>query len=179
MAAMLILIGLFNAGYALAMGGVATELDALREQVISNSSDMKIGKFFSVVSGGLLSVGQYAEGKIIKGIVEDLPPLWWMAMLSWTRVVVSIVGFALGWCLIFRRPLAFTVLPFWSAVSILLSLVTLFTSFDIIQLLYVEGGFLVVLVLGTLDVGLHLAWPGYVFVRMKQSGFTLMIRRDR
>ena len=177
MATMLILLGLFNAGFALLMGGVATELDSLREQVISSSSDMKIGKFFNVVSGGLLSVGQYAEGKIIKGIVEDLPPLWWMAMLSWARVLISLAAFALGWCVVARRPLAFKLLPLWAVLSSLLFVVSLFSSFDIIRLVYVETGFLLVFLLGILDVGLHLVWPGYILLRLRKAGFKLPLRR--
>ncbi|MEC7351957.1 MAG: hypothetical protein VYD99_02440 [Planctomycetota bacterium] len=178
MATMLILLGLFNAGFALLMGGVATELDSLREQVLSSSSDMKIGKFFNVVSGGLLSVGQYAEGKIVKGIVEGLPPLWWMAMLSWARVLISLVAFALGWCVVVRRPLAFRLLPFWAALSSVLFVFSLFSSFDVIRLVYVETGLLLVLLLGILDIGLHLVWPGYILLRLRKAGFKLLPGRS-
>ena len=169
MATMLILLGLFDAGLSLVMGGLATELDALRQQVESSSTDMHIGKFFNVLSGGLVNVGKFAEGTMIKEIVKDLPALWWMAMLAWSRLLISLLGFILGWCLIRRGSLCVRLLLIWSVLSVGLFFVELFSSFDLIRLVYAEGGIWGFIVLAFLNLGLHLVWPVYVFWRLKRA----------
>ena len=169
MATMLILLGLFDAGLSLVMGGLATELDALRQQVESSATDMHIGKFFNVLSGGLVNVGKFAEGTVIKQIVQDLPALWWMAMLAWSRLLLSLIGFGLGWCLVSRRAFCIRLISIWSIVSFLFFFVELFSSFDLIRLVYAEGGLWAFFVLAFLNVGLHLVWPACVFWKFRSA----------
>ena len=170
MATMLILLGIFDAGLSLVMGGLATELDALRQQVESSSTDMHIGKFFNVVSGGLVNVGRFAEGTMVKEIVKDLPALWWMAVLAWSRLLISLVGFSLGWFLVWRKSFCFRLLLIWSVVSAGFFFFELFSSFDLIRLVYVEGGVWSFCVLSLLNVGLHLVWPAFVFLKIRSAG---------
>lgn len=167
MATMLILLGLFDAGLSLVMGGLATELDALRQQVESSSTNMHIGKFFNVMSGGLVNVGKFAEGTMIKEIVKDLPALWWMALLAWSRLLLSLIGFGLGWCLVFRRAFCIRLILIWSVVSVALFFVELFSSFDLIRLVYAEGGLWALFVLAVLNISLHLVWPTCVFWKFR------------
>ena len=169
MATMLILLGLFDAGLSLVMGGLATELDALRQQVESSSTDMHIGKFFNVMSGGLVNVGKFAEGTMIKEIVKDLPALWWMALLAWSRLLLSLIGFGLGWCLVSRKALWIRLISIWSVVSVVLFFIELFSSFDLIRLVYAEGGLWGFFVLAFLNVGLHLIWPVFVFWKLRSA----------
>ena len=169
-ATMLILLGLFDSGLSLVMGGLATELDSLREQVEDSATDMHIGKFFNVISGGLVNVGKFAEGTVIKQIVEELPALWWMATLAWSRLLISLAGFGLGWYLVLRRSACVRLLMIWSAVSAGFFFVELFSSFDLINLVYVEGGIWSICVLAFLNVGLHLVWPAYVFWKFRRDG---------
>ena len=170
MATMLILLGLFDAGLSLVMGGVATELDSLRQEVESSSTDMHIGKFFNVVSGGLVNVGKFAEGTLIKELVQGLPALWWMAMLAWSRLLLSLVGFALGWCLVWRKSFCIRLLLIWSVISVGLFFVELFSSLDLIRLVYAETGVWGFCVLAFLNLGLHLVWPAVVFWKFRSAG---------
>lgn len=170
MATMLILLGLFDAGLSLVMGGLATELDALRQQVENSSTDMHIGKFFNVLSGGLVNVGKFAEGTAIKEIVKELPALWWMAILAWSRLLLSLIGFSLGWCLVSKKAFCVRLLLVWSAVSAGFFFVELFSSFDLIRLVYAEAGLWGFFVLAFLNIGLHLVWPTYVFWKVRLDG---------
>ncbi|MEE2681658.1 MAG: hypothetical protein VX641_04725 [Planctomycetota bacterium] len=170
MATMLILFGLFDSGLSLVMGGLATELDALRREVADSATDMHIGKFFNVVSGGLVNVGKFAEGTAIKQIVEELPALWWMAILAWSRLLISLIGFGLGWYLTLNKPSCVRLLMIWAVISAGFFFVELFSSFDLVRLVYAEGGLWSFCVLAVLNVGLHLVWPTYVFWKIRRDG---------
>ena len=90
-----------------------------------------------------------------------------MAGLAWGRVLISLMGFLLGWVIIWYRPrfLAW-ILILWGLISVIWGLLSYWEGHVIFQALVTEDLTLVGVVLSLLAVGLHLVWPGYVMIRV-------------
>lgn len=154
-------------GLAVVLGSFADIVFDLNNQVTAQQTGMSIANFFSNITGGLLHLGDSQAGKAIREISKELPPHWMMASLAWGRVLISLLGFILGWAFIWFRPRFLVwVLIVWGLISAIWGLLSVSEAWLIFEALVIEELMLVGVVLTLLALGLHLIWPLYVSIRL-------------
>lgn len=164
-ATILILFSIFDSAFAILMGTFAEVLMELSHRVYEHGTAMHVGKFFSTISGGSVNVGNFSEGVIVKEIVKDLPDLWILAILAWVRLGISLTGLVLGWLLVLRRESIFMPIVIWAITSLLFGIFAIIFSWDIYRVLAADSVPADSLLLGGLDIGLHVIWPLFLIWR--------------
>ena len=166
MGALLIVISIADCGLAVVLGSLAEVVHQLDRQVDSHNTGMKVAGFFHGLTGGLVNLGDSQTGVRIRSLVDELPTYWVMATLAWGRVFICILGFILGWLLVWRfRFVPFTLIA-WGVFSLVWGLLSVSEARVIFRSLVIEDLTMVGVLLSCLAFLLHLLWPFYVVVRM-------------
>jgi hypothetical protein len=165
-ATVLILFSIFDSGFAILMGSFAEVLLELSHRVHEHGAAMKVGKFFSAITGGSINIGDFSEGTVINEMVKDLPELWLLATLAWIRLGFSFTGLVLGCFMAFRREKVFIPIMLWAIASIAFGIFAIISSWDIYRVLAADAVPGDAILLGTLDFGLHIIWPLFLISRL-------------
>lgn len=167
MSALLIVISMSDFGLAMVLGSFADIVHQLNARVDEHHTGLSIANFFSQATGGFLHLGNSQAGKAIRDIVSELPPHWMMAGLAWGRVIIALLGFVLGWVIIWYRPhFVAWILIVWGVISAIWGLLSYSEGRVIFEALVTENLTLIGVILTLLALGLHLIWPAYVAVRV-------------
>lgn len=166
-ATMLILLSMLDFGFAVSMGSLADELMELKEQVASQTTEMRVAGAFRSLSGGLVNLGDSQIGKAVTAVVDQMPSLWVMAMLAWGRVAIALVGFVLGWCLARRAAFAPKAIFIWSIVSFVWGLLTLVETRILFFALITDEVYIAAVIVVLLALSMHIFWPVFVGIRIR------------
>ncbi len=166
LATILILFSIFDSGFAILMGSFAEVLMGISHRIYEHGAAMHVGKFFNVISGGAVNIGDFSEGTIVKELVKDLPELWFLATLAWIRLGFSLSGIVLGCLLAARRERFFKPVLIWALSSLCFGLFAIISSWDIYRALAADGVPGDSYLMGGLDFGLHVFWPLFLIWRL-------------
>ena len=72
---MLILIGVFNLAFGIAVAAASIEIGLVADEVASSSELIRIGHTMSEITGGLLKLGDAEQGAAVKEVLGSIPPV--------------------------------------------------------------------------------------------------------
>lgn len=156
---LLIMIAFIDLGFGVMYGGIITEISAMREQLHSSSTSLKVAGFFRTITGGVVNIGNSNLGETAKEILSNFHHVERMAIFAWVRIFLSVYGIVIGFTLAFRWRLS----PYFSLVFCVLSLglafAGLISSRDLYEFLSASGLLVLVGIVGFLSVMLHIVFP--------------------
>lgn len=168
MGTMLIMIGLFDLGFGLSLSAISIELGQIAGDIHANSGLLRIGRGVSKITGGFLNLGgEVARGEIAKGILDQLPAVWFSMLMAIGRIVLSIVSILLGIALARRMRRVIRPLRSWAWVSMAWGLIAIFGGWGLYRLLLSSSGGTATTVIFIVDFGLHVAWPVVIVRRLR------------
>ena len=156
---LLIMIAFIDLGFGVMYGGIITEISAMREQLHSSSTSLKVAGFFRTITGGVVNIGNSNLGETAKEILSNFHHVDRMAVFAWVRMFLSVYGIVIGFTLAFRWRLS----PHFSIIFCVLSLglafAGLISSRDLYDFLSASGLLVLVGIVGFLSVMLHIVFP--------------------
>tara|TARA_B100001059_G_C17703721_1_gene511551 strand:- start:188 stop:760 length:573 start_codon:yes stop_codon:yes gene_type:complete len=168
-ATMIILLAIFDSGFAILMGAFAEVLMQLSHKVYEHGTAMDIGAFFHTITGGSLSIGDFAEGTIVKEIVKDLPDLKMLLTLAWVRLGFSFIAIVFGCLLAFRHEAFLKAILIWAICSLIFGVFAIILSWDIYRVLEADGIPGDFFLMAGIDFGLHVFWPLFLIWRIRRG----------
>lgn len=167
MGTMLILIGLFDLGFASLTAAASIELGRLAGVVAESSTLITFGHAFSQMSGGLLDIGSADEGAIVKSLIGDLPPIWLSLILAIGRLLLALASIVLGIALAKRMRSAVLPLSRWAFAAAFWGLLGMIFSIGLYGFVGKSTGTPAAGLLVLLDLSLHILWPLIVLWRIR------------
>ena len=164
---MLILIGLFDLGFASLTAAASIELGRLAGVVAESSTLITFGHAFSQMSGGLLDIGSAEQGAIVKSVIGELPPVWLSLILAIGRLLLALASIVLGIALAKRLRSAVLPLSRWALVAAGWGVLGMLFSLGLYGFIGKSSGTAAAGVIVLLDLSLHILWPLIVLWRIR------------
>ena len=166
---MLILLGVFDLAFGAAITALTINLAEVAGEIESKSALITLGGGLSQFSGGLISLGGAAEGAAAKAVLGDLPPIWLSMVLSIGRVLIAAASIILGIGLAKRLRSSLTPLIRWAIITACWGALTILMTIGVYQFIAEVTGGLAAFITVMMDIGLHIAWPLVVLVRVRRG----------
>jgi hypothetical protein len=171
---MLILFGVFNLVFGIALATASIELSMAANEVASSGELIRIGSTMNQFSGGLLHFGDAEQGEAVKKVLDLIPPTWLSLVLAIGRVLLSAAAIVLGAFLARRNGRILPLLGKWGLVAGVWGVVAMLVSISTYRFLGITtGGFAATVTIG-LDLAMHVVWPGIIVWKVRAEGFILI-----
>ena len=170
---MLILIGVFNLGFGIAVAAASIEIGLVADEVASSSELIRIGHTMSEITGGLLHLGDAEQGAAVKEVLGSIPPVWISVVLAIGQGLLSAAAIVLGAALIRRNARILPLLGKWGIVAAAWGVVAMFASIGTYRFIDITTGGLATTITVGLSLILHVVWPGIIIWKVREEGFIL------
>jgi hypothetical protein len=171
---MLILIGVFDLGFGIALAAASIEIGQVAGEVASSSELIRIGQTVSQITGGLLHLGQAEQGAAVKEVLDVIPPVWLTWLLSIGRVLLSLAAIVLGALLATRHRNCLPILGKWGLAAGGWGVLTMLMSIGTFRFIGITTGGLAATLTVLLDLTLHVAWPAVIVWKVRDAGIILI-----
>lgn len=156
---LLIMIAFIDLGFGVVYGGIISEISAMREQLHSSSTSLKVAGFFRSITGGFVNLGNVGMGEAAKEVLSNFHHVERMAIFAWARMILSVYGIVIGFTLAFRWRLSPHFSLLFCVLSLGLAFAGLISSKDLYDFLSASGLTTVTAIIGFLSVMLHIVFP--------------------
>ena len=170
---MLILIGVFNLGFGIAVAAASIEIGLVADEVASSSELIHIGQTMSEITGGLLKLGEAEQGAAVKEVLGSIPPVWISVVLAIGQGLLSAAAIVLGAALIRRNARILPLLGKWGIIAATWGVVAMLASIGTYRFIDITTGGLATTITVGLSLILHVVWPGIIIWKVRAEGFIL------
>jgi hypothetical protein len=159
LATILILVSLADMLYGVLFGALVDELASLQSEVKDNAVGLGVAGFFRSITGGLINFGDSQLGAIVRPLVEKLPDLRTLESMALARVVVAGIGVLLGIGLAMRLSWIAWAVAIYTTLNLAFGIVMVIEALDIYRILAADPIKGDAILIGSIDVVLHVFWP--------------------
>lgn len=163
--------------YGVLFGALVDELASLQTEVKANAVGLGVAGFFRSITGGLINFGDSQLGAIIRPLVEKLPDLRILESMALARVVVAGIGVLLGIGLAMRLSWIAWAVAIYTTLNLAFGIVMVIEALDIYRILAADPIKGDAILIGSIDIVLHVFWPVALGLRLLAGRGTGALRK--